>query len=128
MPKVELNGETILLIIAGIVIIAEIISAIAKGKAGWGEISGRNQRTQEMTTINTRLTNLETDVADCQRRLNEGDGNFKAVRKDLAQVMDVLDGLLLHFISGNDKEKLKQVKESLDHYKSRRGMEEQSND
>ena len=46
------------------------------------------------------------------------------VKNDLAQVMDVLDGLLMHFISGNDKEKLKSVKADLDHYKSRRGMEE----
>lgn len=128
MPKVELTGETILLIIAGIVIIAEIISALAKGKEGWGNISGRNQRVAEMATINTRLNNLETDMAECQRRLNEGEGNFKAVRKDLAQVMDVLDGLLLHFISGNDKEKLREVKVNLDHYKSRRGIEEDDDD
>ena len=124
MPEVKLSGETILVIIAGIVIIAEIISAIAKGKQGWGEISGRNQRAAEMATINTRLDNLESDMQDCQRRLNEGDGNFRTVKNDLAQVMDVLDGLLMHFISGNDKEKLKSVKADLDHYKSRRGMEE----
>lgn len=124
MPEFTLSGETILLIIAGIVVIAEVISAIAKGVKSWGELSGRNQRTAEMATMNTRITNLETDVAECQRRLNEGDGNFKAVRRDLAQVMDVLDGLLLHFISGNDKETLKGVKADLDHYKSRRGMEE----
>lgn len=124
MPEVTLSGETILVIIAGIVIVAEIISAIAKGKQGWGEISGRNQRVAEMATINTRLDNLESDMQDCQRRLNEGDGNFRTVKNDLAQVMDVLDGLLMHFISGNDKEKLKSVKADLDHYKSRRGMEE----
>ena len=100
------------------------ISAIAKGKQGWGEISGRNQRAAEMATVNTRLDNLESDMQECQRRLNEGDGNFRTVKNDLAQVMDVLDGLLMHFISGNDKEKLKSVKADLDHYKSRRGMEE----
>ena len=124
MPEVKLSGDTILLIIAGIVVIAEIISALAKGKEGWANISGQKQRSAEMATVNTRLDNLETDMQECQRRLNEGDGNFKAVRRDLAQVMDVLDGLLLHFISGNDKEKLKSVKSDLDRYKSRRGMED----
>ena len=128
MPDVKLNGETILIIIAGIVIVAEIISALAKGRQGWGEISGRNQRNAEMATINQRISKLETDVTECQRRLGEVDRNFKAVRKDLSQVMDVLDGMLLHFISGNDKEKLKSVKQDLDHYKSRRGTEEESDD
>ena len=123
MPEVTLSGNTILVIIAGIVIIAEIISAIAKGKEGWQNISGAKKRANEMATVNSRLDTLETDMAECQRRLGEGDSNFKAVRRDLAHVMDVLDGLLLHFISGNDKEKLKSVKEDLDHYKSRRGME-----
>lgn len=126
MPEVKLSGDTILLIIAGIVVIAEVISALAKGKDGWANISGQKQRSAEMATVNTRLDNLEADVQECQRRLNEGDGNFKAVRRDLAQVMDVLDGLLLHFISGNDKEKLKSVKADLDHYKSRRGMEDEN--
>lgn len=128
MPEITLSGETVLVIIAGIVIVAEIISALAKGKQGWGEISGRNQRNTEMATVNTRLTTLETDVADCKRRLGESDKNFKGVRKDLSQVMDVLDGMLLHFISGNDKEKLKAVKQDLDHYKSRRGNEEEADD
>lgn len=123
MPDVKLSGETVLIIIAGIVIIAEVISAIAKGRDGWNSISGRNQRVAEMATMNNRITNLENDMEECQRRLEDGDGNFRAVRRDLAQVMDVLDGLLLHFISGNDKEKLKAVKQELDHYKSRRGLE-----
>ena len=125
MPEVKFTGETILMIIAGIVIVAEIISALAKGRQGWGEISGRNQRNAEMTTINQRLTTLETDMSDCKRELSDRNKDYKAVRKDLSQVMDVLDGMLLHFISGNDKEKLKSVKEGLDHYKSRRGMEEE---
>ena len=128
MPEVMLTGETILVIIAGIVVVAEIISALAKGRQGWGEISGKNQRNAEMATVNQRLTKLETDVSECQRRLGEGDRNFKAVRKDLSQVMDVLDGMLLHFISGNDKEKLKSVKQELDHYKSRRGPEDDTDD
>lgn len=128
MPDVKLSGETILVIIAGIVIIAEIISALAKGRQGWGEISGRNARVAEMARVETRLGNLEADMQECQRRLNEGDGNFRTVKNDLAQVMDVLDGLLMHFISGNDKEKLKSVKADLDHYKSRRGMEDGEND
>lgn len=119
MPEVKLTGETILLVIAAIVVIAEIISALAKGKESWGILSGKDK----MQKLESRVQSLETDMAECQRRLGEGDNNIKGVRKDLAQVMDVLDGILLHFISGNDKETLKKVKQDLDHYKSRRGTE-----
>ena len=124
VPKVELNGETILVIIAGIVIVAEIISALSKGKEGWGNLSGKNARIAAMAKIEQRVSNLETDMSECQRKLEKNDDDFKGIRKDLAQVMDVLDGILLHFISGNDKETLKKVKVELDHYKSRRGADE----
>jgi len=32
----------------------------------------------------------------------------------------VLDAMLMHFISGNDTEKLRAVKQELDHYKNMR--------
>lgn len=124
MPKVELTGETILLVVAAVVVIAEIISALAKGKDSWGILSGKNKRVAEMARIEQRVSTLETDMDECKRKLEEGDANYKGVRRDLAQVMDVLDGILMHFISGNDKETLKKVKQDLDHYKSRRGTDD----
>lgn len=126
MPEINLNGETILVIIAGIVIVAEIISALSKGKQGWGELSGKNARIAEMAKMDQRVSTLETDMDGCKRRLEDGDELFKGIRRDLTQVMDVLDGILLHYISGNDKEALKKVKVELDHYKSRRGADDEN--
>lgn len=120
MPKIELTGETILLVIAAIVVVAEVISALAKGKKSLGELSGRDQRQAEMAAVKGEIRDLKTRVTECENRLKQGDEKFDNTREDLKHVLDTLNALLLHFISGNDKENLKKVKESMDTYLSGR--------
>lgn len=120
MPKIELNGETILIVVAALVIIAEVISAIAKGRKSFRELSGRDQRQAEMAAVKEEIRDLKTRVTDCESRLEQGDQKFDDTREDLKHVLDTLNALLLHFISGNDKENLKKVKESMDSYLSGR--------
>ena len=120
MPEVKLNGETILLVIAAIVVVAEVISAIAQGKKSFGELSGRDQRQAEMAAVKEEIRDLKSRVSDCESRLEQGDQKFDETREDLKHVLDTLNALLLHFISGNDKENLKRVKESMDSYLSGR--------
>lgn len=120
MPKVNLNGDTILLVVAAIVVIAEVISALAKGKKSLGELSGRDQRQAEMAAVKEEIRDLKTRVSECENRLEQGDKKFDDTREDLKHVLDTLNALLLHFISGNDKENLKKVKESMDTYLSGR--------
>ena len=120
MPKMELNGEIILLLVAAIVVIAEVISALAKGKKSLGELSGRDQRRAEMAAIEEEIRDIKARVNDCESRLEQGDQKFDDTREDLKHVLDTLNALLLHFISGNDKENLKKVKESMDSYLSGR--------
>ena len=40
------------------------------------------------------------------------------ISQNTEKILDAMDGLLMHFISGNDTETLKQVKKDLDHYKN----------
>lgn len=120
MPKVELSGETILMLVAAVVVIAEVVSAIAKGKKSFGELSGRDQRQAEMAAVKEEIRDLKTRVTDCENRLEQGDKKFDDTREDLKHVLDTLNALLLHFISGNDKENLKKVKEQMDSYLSGR--------
>ena len=120
MPKVELIGETILLVIAAIVVVAEVISAIAKGKKSFSELSGRDQRQAEMAAVKEEIRDIKSRVSECESRLEQGDQKFDETREDLKHVLDTLNALLLHFISGNDKENLKKVKESMDSYLSGR--------
>ena len=120
MPKVELSGETILLVIAAIVVVAEVVSAIAKGKKSFGELSGRDQRQAEMAAVKEEIRDIKSRVSECESRLEQGDQKFDETREDLKHVLDTLNALLLHFISGNDKENLKKVKEQMDSYLSGR--------
>lgn len=120
MPDVKLDLQTVLLALAVVLLIANTITTLNKGKKDWSELSGADRRNQEIAAIKNRVTALETSMSAVEQRLTEGENNFEKIRKDTGQIMDVLDGLLLHFISGNDREKLKSVKQDLDHYKNTR--------
>jgi len=53
-----------------------------------------------------------------ERRLNKNDADLERIGQNTEKMLDVMDGLLMHFISGNDTNKLKEVKKDLDHYKN----------
>lgn len=120
VPDVKLDLQTVLLALAVVLLIANTITTLNKGKKDWSELSGADRRNQEIAAIKNRVTALETTMGAVEQRLTEGENNFEKIRKDTGQIMDVLDGLLLHFISGNDREKLRSVKQNLDHYKNTR--------
>lgn len=84
--------------------------------------------------LNPRLDKIEGKLtADKERldgheaRLNEQERVYFRAAKDMEQVMDVLDGLLMHFISGNDTERLREVKSNLDRYKNGRWKADRQN-
>lgn len=116
MPNIQLSGQTILVAVAVVVIIAEAISAIAKGRKSWREVSGQEQREVEMKAVKERLKDVETRVKTCEDRLDKGDAKFDEIRSDLRHILDTQNATLMHFISGNDKENLKKVKTNLDAY------------
>ena len=120
MPNVELNGSAILVAIAVIVIIAEVITAIAKGKKSLGELSGKDRRQAEIASIRNEIKSVKERLTECENRLSKGDENFEQTREDLKHILDTQNAMLLHFISGNDKENLKRVKEAVDSYLSSR--------
>ena len=113
-----MSFELILLIVAVIILVANSISSLNKGRKDWHELSGADRRSQELAEIKKRLGKLEADMQTVEERLTSGEENYKRIAADTGQIMNVLDGLLMHFISGNDKEKLKETKSELDHYKN----------
>ena len=120
LPEVTLGLDTILLALAVILLIANTVSTLNKGRKDFRELTGADRRNQEITEIKGRLSACEGDIAGITTRLDEGEKNFGKISKDTEQIMNVLDGMLMHFISGNDREKLRSVKEELDHYKNAR--------
>lgn len=120
MPDVKLTFESVLLVIAVILLFASTISVLNKGRKDWREISGQDRRQEEIDRLDKRVSKLETGMDEVKDRLQQGEENFQQISNDTEQIMNVLDGMLMHFISGNDKEKLKNVKNDLDHYKNAR--------
>ena len=120
MPNVNLTFETILLCLAVILLLANTVSSLNRGRKDFRELSGAGRRDQELETLRKRVSQMETALRITERRLTEGEETFARITRDTEQIMNVLDGMLLHFISGNDIQKLKAVKEELDHYKNGR--------
>ena len=70
--------------------------------------------------IDAKLARDKERLDSHELRLNEQERSLQKISKDTEQIMNVLDGMLMHFISGNDLERLRTVKSDLDRYKSGR--------
>ena len=112
-PKVSLSFDTLLL--AGAVILAffAVLVAVVKGVEAWKKIALRD-----------RVKGLEMRMDACEKRLRRGDKIFKQQSDDLGQVLVTMQGLLLHFITGNDHERLKETNEELTAYMAERATRE----
>lgn len=78
-----------------------------------------------MEKLNPKLDKIEEKLSadkerldSHERRLNANDSELSQIGENTEKMLDVMDGLLMHFISGNDIDKLKAVKKDLDHYKN----------
>lgn len=112
-PKVSLGFDTLLL--AGAVILAffAVLVAVVRGVEAWKKISLRD-----------RVKGLEMRMDACEKRLRRGDKIFKQQSDDLGQVLVTMQGLLIHFITGNDHERLKETNEELTAYMAERATRE----
>ena len=116
-PKISLGFDTLL--VAGAVILAflAVLVAVVKGIEAWKKISVRD-----------RVRNLEARMDAAEKRLKRGDRIFRQQSDDLGQVLITMQGLLLHFISGNDHDRLRETNDELSAYMAERAtreMEEQ---
>ena len=68
--------------------------------------------------IEVKLSKDKERLDSHEKRLNENDTELERIGQNTEKMLDVMDGLLMHFISGNDIDKLKSVKADLDHYKN----------
>ena len=120
MPKVDLNGSSLLVTVAVILILLETISVIWKGFEAWQNLSGKKKRNEEIAKIHTDINGLGRRVTECENRLSRGDNQFTESRQDSEQMLIILESLLMHFISGNDHEKLRETHQKLTAYMARR--------
>lgn len=100
--------------------IAAILVSLDKGIDVIQKWRGVKQKQEAAQATETRFVSIETRLSACETRLEKGDAKFDDVAEDGRHTLMVLNAMLMHFISGNDHEKLKSVKTELDTYMATR--------
>lgn len=116
MPKVELNFETILLLLAVVLLAASTISTLTKGKKDWAELSGRADRDAETRALKQRVHDLETWKVNVEHRLQQGNVRFDENSRDTTEILIVLRSIIKHMQSGNDHAMLQETDDKLYKY------------
>jgi len=70
--------------------------------------------------IDAKLSSDKERLDSHERRLNTYETSLSLVGGDTEMLLDAMDGIYMHFITGNDVEHLKKIKMDLDHYKNTR--------
>ena len=113
VPDVALTWDGVIYIVAVIVAVSGILVAIVKGIEAWRKLSLRD-----------RVKALETEMVKVKSRLRLGDQRFALQSDDMGQMLEVMQSLLIHFISGNDHNVLKNNLEGLNKYMSQRATKQ----
>ena len=113
MPEVKITGDTLLYVVAALVVVAGVVTALVKGWEAWKKISVRD-----------RVAALEGQMKEVNRRLDISAKRFKHQSDDMGQMLITMQGLLSHMISGNDRDKLRSINEGLQHYMAQRTTRE----
>ena len=109
LPEAGITFDNIIYVIAVIVAVSGILVAIVKGWEAYKKISLRD-----------RVKTLETEMAKVKSRLKLGDQRFALQSDDMGQILTTMQSLLIHFISGNDHNLLRENLEGLNDYMSQR--------
>ena len=112
-PAVELSFEGLLFAAAVIIAFFLLAAAVRNGVEAVKGLS-----------VRSRVRVLEGDMKDVKARLEKGNRKFKAQSDDIGQLLVVNQSMLMHFITGNDHEKLRETNESLTVYMAARATRE----
>lgn len=72
----------------------------------------------QLEKIDEKLASDKERLDSHERRLNKDEADLDRIGENTEKILDAMDGLLLHFITGNSIDNLKKVKSELDHYKN----------
>ena len=113
MPEVKLDSgitfESVLYVIAFLVAVAGVLVALVKGWEAWRKISVRD-----------RVKDLEGRMGKVEARLRLGDKRFDLQSDDMGHLLNTQMALMIHFVSGNDHDKLREQIGALSTYMSER--------
>lgn len=109
LPEAGITFDSIIYVIAVIVAVSGVLVALVKGWEAYKKISLRD-----------RVKTLETEMAKVKSRLKLGDQRFALQSDDMGQILTTMQSLLIHFISGNDHNLLRENLDGLNQYMSER--------
>ena len=122
MPDVQLNGSSLLITLAVILIVLEGLSVLSKGVEAWKKLTGKDERAKEMADVKNRLNKLEVWQVNVNDRLTQGNHRFDEQKKDTIEVLKTLHRIVNHLKSGNDHDKLQQTDDQLFEYLIKKGV------
>ena len=116
LPDAGITFESILYVIAIIVAVAGVLAALVKGWEAWKKISVRDK----VKAIEDRCAALEGRMKKVEARLSLGDKRFDLQNDDMGHLLNTQMALMLHFVSGNDHDKLREQISALSAYMTQR--------
>ena len=109
LPEAGITFESIIYVIALAVAVSGVLVALVKGWEAYKKISVRD-----------RVRQLEGRMEKVEARLKLGDKRFDLQNDDMGHMLNTQQALLLHFISGNDHDRLRTQLTELGNYMSER--------
>ena len=109
LPDVAFSWDNVIYVIALIVAVAGVLVALVKGWEAWKKISVRD-----------KVKDLERRMDKVEARLSLGDKRFDLQNDDMGHLLNTQMALMLHFVSGNDHDKLREQISALSQYMTER--------
>ena len=109
LPEAGITFDSILYVVALFVAVAGVLVALVKGWEAYKKISVRD-----------RVKTLEGRMAKVEARLKLGDKRFDLQSDDMGHLLNTQMALMIHFVSGNDHDKLREQINALSQYMSER--------
>ena len=109
LPETGITFDSILYIVAVLVAVAGVLVALVKGWEAYKKIS-----------IRDRVKDLEGRMSKVEARLKLGDKRFDLQNDDMGHLLNTQMALMIHFVSGNDHDKLNEQINALSRYMSER--------
>ena len=109
LPEAAVTWDMVIYIIAVLVAVSGVVVALVKGWEAVKKISVRG-----------RIKSLEGRMSKVEARLKLGDKRFDLQNDDMGHLLNTQMALMLHFVSGNDHDKLKEQIDALTKYMTER--------
>ena len=109
LPDAAFTWDTVVYIVAVLVAVSGVLVALVKGWEAWKKISVRD-----------RVKDLEGRMSKVEARLKLGDKRFDLQNDDMGHLLQIQMTLMMHFVSGNDHDKLREQITALSEYMAQR--------